>query len=135
MDSGELNGITAIVDDNDLFHWTGFIVGQPGTLYEGGQYEVRIRIVDNYPMRPPIVTFITPIQHVNVALGGAICLDILSSKWAPTLSIRTILLSIQQMLESPNIEDPLNTDLAHMYSVDPEGYKKFIRDSVRRQNE
>jgi ubiquitin-conjugating enzyme E2 N len=39
------------------------------------------------------------------------CLD----KWSPALQIRTVLLSIQALLSSPNPDDPLATDVAKHY--------------------
>ena len=46
---------------------------------------------------------------------GRICLDILKDKWSPALQIRTVLLSIQALLSSPNPDDPLATDVAKHY--------------------
>ncbi|KAG8951386.1 Ubiquitin-conjugating enzyme 13 [Tulasnella sp. 424] len=40
---------------------------------------------------------------------------ILVDKWSPALQIRTVLLSIQALLSSPNPDDPLNTEVANHY--------------------
>lgn len=40
-------------------------------------------------------------------------------KWSPALQIRTVLLSIQALLSSPNPDDPLATDVAKHYKVRP----------------
>lgn len=40
------------------------------------------------------------------SVTGAICLDILASKWAAAMTLRTVLLSIQALLESPEPDDP-----------------------------
>ena len=39
----------------------------------------------------------------------------LLDKWSPALQIRTVLLSIQALLSSPNPDDPLATDVAKHY--------------------
>ncbi|GJQ70602.1 hypothetical protein Trydic_g22996 [Trypoxylus dichotomus] len=46
---------------------------------------------------------------------GRICLDILKDQWSPALQIRTVLLSIQALLGSPNPDDPLANDVANMW--------------------
>lgn len=38
-----------------------------------------------------------------------------ADKWSPALQIRTVLLSIQALLSSPNPDDPLATDVAKHY--------------------
>jgi ubiquitin-conjugating enzyme E2 N len=71
-------------------------------------------------MAPPKVRFLTKIYHPNIGTLpdrcfyhltglssildklGRICLDILKDKWSPALQIRTVLLSIQALLSSPN---------------------------------
>ena len=64
-------------------------------------------IPSTYPFNPPKVRFTTPLWHPNVSsVTGAICLDILASKWAAAMTLRTVLLSIQALLESPEPDDP-----------------------------
>lgn len=40
-----------------------------------------------------------------------------SDKWSPALQIRTVLLSVQALLSSPNPDDPLATDVAKHYKA------------------
>lgn len=63
-------------------------------------------------MVAPKVRFLTKIYHPNIDRLGRICLDVLKSNWSPALQIRTILLSIQALLSSPNPDDPLANDVA-----------------------
>jgi len=63
-------------------------------------------------MNPPKVIFCTKIYHPNIDNLGRICLDILKDKWSPALQIRSVLLSIQALLSSPNPDDPLNNEAA-----------------------
>ena len=51
--------------------------------------------------------FTTNLWHPNISsVTGAICLDILASRWAAAMTLRTVLLSIQALLESPEPDDP-----------------------------
>ena len=63
-------------------------------------------------MEPPKVRFLTKIYHPNIDKLGRICLDILKDKWSPALQIRTVLLSLQALLSSPEPDDPLDPSVA-----------------------
>ena len=75
-------------------------------------------------MAAPKVRFLTKIYHPNVDKVGRICLDILKDKWSPALQIRTVLLSIQALLSSPNPDDPLDNDVAAHWTKDEAGALK-----------
>jgi len=82
-------------------------------------------------MVPPKVHFNTPIYHPNIDHLGRICLDILKKKWSPALQIRSVLLSIQALLSSPNPEDPLNNEAAeHWIKNEDDAIRKGIQLSV-----
>jgi ubiquitin-conjugating enzyme E2 D/E len=100
--------------DDTLMIWESTIFGSEGTPYHGGIFRLKIKITDEYPFRPPKITFETPIYHCNIH-NKAICLDILKdSSWAPCLDISKILLSICSLLAEPNPKDPLNPEIANL---------------------
>lgn len=72
---------------------------------------------EDYPMTAPKVVFNTKIYHPNIDNLGRICLDILKDKWSPALQIRSVLLSIQALLSSPNPDDPLNNEAAEHWKT------------------
>ena len=47
-------------------------------------------------------------------------MDILKDKWSPALQIRAVLISIQSLLSSPNLDDPLDEEVAALYKDDEE---------------
>uniref|UniRef100_A0A671G383 UBC core domain-containing protein n=1 Tax=Rhinolophus ferrumequinum TaxID=59479 RepID=A0A671G383_RHIFE len=69
-----------------------------------------------YPFEPPQIRFLTPIYHPNIDSAGRICLDILKlppkGAWRPSLSIATVLTSIQLLMSEPNPDDPLMADIS-----------------------
>lgn len=71
-------------------------------------------------MSPPKVRFLTKIYHPNIDRLGRICLDVLKTNWSPALQIRTVLLSIQALLSSPNPDDPLANDVATEWKTNNE---------------
>ena len=48
-----------------------------GTPYEGGVFFLNIHFPNDYPFKPPKLTFSTRIYHPNINSNGSICLDIL----------------------------------------------------------
>jgi len=59
---------------------------------------------------------------------GRICLDILKDKWSPALQIRSVLLSIQALLSAPNLDDPLDQEIANFWKADADGAIKKARE-------
>ena len=87
---------------NSVKHWKAVIAGPSDSVYDGGKFQIDIKIPEKYPYVPPKMQFDTKIWHPNVSSQtGAICLDILKDEWSPALSIRTALLSIQALMWSP----------------------------------
>ena len=118
-------GISAFPDGDNIFHWTGTIVGGEGTVYEGLQYKLSLKFPTGYPYEAPQVTFLTPCFHPNVDQYGNICLDILKEKWSAVYNVRTILLSIMSLLGDPNLDSPLNGHAAATWANTAE-YKKAL---------
>lgn len=108
-------GCTCKPSDSDIYDWTASIAGPEGTPYEGGVWDLKIKLPTDYPFRAPVVTFATRIYHCNINSTGGICLDILKSSWSPALSIVKVLLSITSLLADPNPSDPLVPDIARQY--------------------
>ncbi|XP_058741200.1 uncharacterized protein LOC131613556 [Vicia villosa] len=124
MSGGDL-GVSAFPVAESIFNWVGTIEGGKGTLYEGLSYKLSLRFPVDYPFKPPQVKFDSMCFHPNVDQFGNICLDILQDKWSSAYDCRTILLSIQSLLEEPNLESPLNSYAAELWN-DKEDFKRMV---------
>uniref|UniRef100_A0A8C6GMI6 E2 ubiquitin-conjugating enzyme n=1 Tax=Mus spicilegus TaxID=10103 RepID=A0A8C6GMI6_MUSSI len=116
----------------NMFHWQATIMGPEDSPYQGGVFFLSIHFPNNYPFKPPKVSFITRIYHPNISKNGSICLDILNSKWSPTLTISKVLLSICSLLCDPNADDPLVPEIAKVYRKDLREYNRLAREWTER---
>ncbi|ETO29102.1 Ubiquitin-conjugating enzyme family protein [Reticulomyxa filosa] len=118
-------GVEAEIVGKDMQHWIGRLVGPKDTPYEGGIFTVDIQIPDQYPFSPPKCTFNTRVWHPNISSQtGAICLDILKDQWSPAMTIRTVLLSLQALLCTPEPDDPQDAQVAKQYKSNPKEFAK-----------
>lgn len=114
-----------LVNENDLTHLIGFFKGPPGTPYEGGAFQVDINIPNEYPFKPPQMKFSTKIYHPNISsVTGAICLDILKDAWTPILTLKSSLISLQSLLQSPEPNDPQDAEVAKHYLTNKKGFEE-----------
>eukprot|EP00054_Salpingoeca_dolichothecata_P012972 m.72184 g.72184 ORF g.72184 m.72184 type:complete len:161 (+) comp20226_c0_seq1:227-709(+) len=100
---------------DNLYEWVATIMGPQNSVYEGGVFFLDILFPQDYPFKPPKVTFRTRIYHCNINSNGSICLDILKDQWSPALTISKVLLSICSLLTDCNPADPLVGQIATQY--------------------
>lgn len=109
-------GITCWQDRDQMGDLRAQILGGANTPYEKGVFKLEVIIPERYPFEPPQIRFLTPIYHPNIDSAGRICLDILKlppkGAWRPSLSIATVLTSIQLLMSEPNPDDPLMADIS-----------------------
>ena len=115
-------GIFYFNENDSLYRATAIIFGPPNTPYEFCPLEYKFEISNDYPFSPPNVLYRTNDGrtrfHPNFYIDGKVCLSILGTysgpKWASTMSISTILMSIYSLMtENPLTNEPCweNTSL------------------------
>jgi|LakMenEpi03Aug12_release.lakeMendotaPanAssembly.Ray.scaffolds.fasta_scaffold821975_2 ubiquitin-conjugating enzyme E2 N len=120
IQKNELYGIQyKLVKEDNPRHLSLFITGPKDTPYDKGIFEFRVFFTGEYPHVPPKVKLQTKIYHPNINNLGEICLNILKTDgWNPTINLRTLALSLQGLLESPNLDDPLNLEVTNHFKSD-----------------
>lgn len=114
--------ITVSIKDNNPRYLAVTIAGPAGSPYEGGLFRLELFCHGAYPMEPPKIRFLTQLYHPNIDNVGRICLNILKETgWSPALQISAVLLSVQQLLGDPNLEDPLDTTICDHFKADLKG--------------
>lgn len=65
----------------------------------------------------------------SVELWFQVCLSLLDENkdWRPSVSVRQLLVGIQELLNNPNIEDPAQADAYQIYCQNRIEYEKRVR--------
>ena len=126
----ETSGIFASPQENNILCWEAVIFGPDDTPWEGGSFKLILEFSEEYPTKPPVVKFISPMFHPNIYGDGKICLDILSNQWSPIYDVHTILASIQSLLTDPNPDSPANAEASRLYTENIQEYYKRVKDCV-----
>lgn len=111
----------------DMMRWECGIPGKPGTLWENGLYKLFLTFSDSYPAAPPKVAFAKPAPHPNVYKDGGICLNLLKDAWKPSITIKQILLGVQELLGNPNLKSQASPFYADMMRNSPKMYEQEVK--------
>ncbi|CAB9504358.1 SUMO-conjugating enzyme UBC9 [Seminavis robusta] len=119
---------------SNIMKWNAGVPGKEGTDWEGGVYKVAMEFSADYPSKPPKCKFVPPLFHPNVYPSGTICLSILNEEegWRPAISIKQILLGIQDLLDDPNPASPAQSEAFNLYMNDKASYKLRIRAEAKK---
>lgn len=108
-------GIHYIHSDENILLGHALIIGPPDTLYEYGYYFFEFQFSNEYPIKPPIVNFLTNKNnirfHPNLYRTGKCCLSILNTwsgeQWSSCQTIRSVLLSLLLLFNNePLLNEP-----------------------------
>ena len=127
-----ISGISAEPFSDNPRYFNVVISGPKDSPYEGGKFHLQLYLPEEYPMVPPKCIFMTKIYHPNIDFLGRICLDILKKNWSPALQMRSVLLSIQSLLNEPNIEDPLNEEVNAIFKSNRAQGEKTAREWTKK---
>ncbi|KAF5673318.1 sumo-conjugating enzyme ubc9 [Fusarium heterosporum] len=105
----------------DVKNWECGIPGKDNTIWS------------EYPTKPPKCKFVPPLFHPNVYPSGTVCLSILNEEeaWKPAITVKQILLGIQDLLNDPNPESPAQAEAYNLFKRDRAEYEKRVRRTVR----
>uniref|UniRef100_A0A4W5JUM4 UBC core domain-containing protein n=1 Tax=Hucho hucho TaxID=62062 RepID=A0A4W5JUM4_9TELE len=84
------------------------IQGPPDTPYEDGVFELYCQFGADYPVKPPLVRFVTPVYHCNINSVGRICHNIFDRSYNAHITMREILDAVYGVLIVPEPQDPLD---------------------------
>ncbi|CAN6698314.1 unnamed protein product [Malus baccata var. baccata] len=112
----------------NLMVWHCTIPGKTGTDWDGGFFPLTLHFSEDYPSKPPKCKFSSGFFHPNVYPSGTVCLSILNEdSWRPAITVKQILVGIQDLLDQPNPADLAQTEGYHLFIQDATEYKMRVR--------
>eukprot|EP00494_Astrolonche_serrata_P026623 UN26885 len=113
----------------NLLTWDCGVPGPQGSPWEDGTYRLFMYFTEDYPNRPPKCQFSPVLFHPNIYPSGTVCLSILdeSKDWKASITIPQILKGIQDLLKTPNINDPAQKEPYELYKTNTVAYEKKVR--------
>ncbi|KAG0270930.1 Ubiquitin-conjugating enzyme E2 T [Linnemannia exigua] len=128
-------GVVCYPINDNIVHLHAEIAGPEDTPYQGGSFKIDIHIPEKYPFEPPRCQFLTRVYHPNIDEQGLICLDILKpppkGAWKPSISVSTMLISLQLLLAQPNPDDPLLVDVATEFKENRDLFKHKAKEYTK----
>lgn len=117
----------------DIMTWEAGVPGKEGTPWEGGFYRLTMTFTEDYPTKPPKCQFSPVLFHPNIYPSGTVCLSILNEEkdWRPSITIKQMLVHIQELLDNPNIKDPAQKEPFEVYMRSKEEYERRVRAEVK----
>jgi Ubiquitin-conjugating enzyme len=78
--------------------------------------------------------FVPPLFHPNVYPSGTICLSILNEEegWRPAITIKQVLIGIQDLLDEPNPESPAQSEAFQMFIKNKAEYRRRVKLEARK---
>ncbi|XP_039023955.1 SUMO-conjugating enzyme SCE1-like [Hibiscus syriacus] len=113
----------------NMMVWQCVIPGKEGTDWEGGYFPLTLNFSEDYPRKPPKCKFPNGFFHPNVYPSGIVCLSILNERhgWRPSITVKQILVGIQDLLDQPNASDHAQTEGYQLYVSNSNEYRRRVQ--------
>ncbi|XP_039100938.1 ubiquitin/ISG15-conjugating enzyme E2 L6 [Hyaena hyaena] len=114
--------------DADVLVWHTLLLPEKPP-YNLKAFHLRISFPEDYPLKPPTVTFTTKIYHPNVGHNGEVCLPIISKEnWKPYTKTCQVLEALSVLVNTPDMTQPIRLELADLLMQDPELFHREARE-------
>ena len=127
-------GIYGRPREDNILLWDAVICGPFDTPFDGGKFKLTIQFSEDHPYKPPVIEFVSKMFHPNIfESDGRVNLDILSlQNWNPALTVSSLLISIQSLLDDPNPHESANRIAGDLFLTNKPEYLKEVRKCVER---
>lgn len=127
LEKEPLDFVTEIENGSSLFEWDVHLTGPPESPYAGGTFVLRMDFPQEYPFKPPKLSFKTKVYHPSVELeSGQVCGAVLG-QWGPTQTATHCLEVVYSLLQAPSPDHPLEDEIAQQLATKPKEFEKMAK--------
>ena len=119
-------------DGKKLLEWDILLLGPQDSPYEGGKFELTMKIHNNYPLKPPKIKFKTSIWHMNVNKSGSVCIPALSDWNNKNSRIKDVIQNIYALLKQPSQGAAINDIAWAQYYHNSNDYQNTAKDYTQK---
>ncbi|CAE6516571.1 unnamed protein product [Rhizoctonia solani] len=112
LQKSPIEGLTVIPGEDNILLWDCSIKARDNSPYKKGTFKFKVELPQEYPFKPPVVTFQTKIYHPGINEEGQICLPLLRDEWKPATPMSTVLSTILEKVNNPSPDDPYEPAIA-----------------------
>ena len=103
-----------IVEETSTKESSYVIIGRimpRSNIYNRAAFRIEIKLLAEYPFKPPEIQFLTPIYHPNVSEKGHISFDTLctTETYRPTTPLTDYVNTVIELIDNPNFNYPLRS--------------------------
>ena len=112
--------------------WDCGIPGPKDSPWEGAVFPVSLDFPNEFPDHPPKVRFPGGFFHPNVYPSGTVCLSLVDQEkdWKSAITVKQILLGVQDLLNNPNPKSPAQEEAYHIFMKDKVKYLTRVREQA-----
>jgi len=123
------------ISEQSILAWSGVL--QPSERpYDQGAFKFKLTFPAEYPFKPPKVLIETKIYHPNIDEKGQVCLPIIAPEnWKPATKVEHVLISLIALIEKPEPDHPLRSDIAQVFQTDHAKFLKTASDFTKKHAE
>lgn len=101
------------------------------SVYKEKTYSLELVFSLSYPNNAPSLRFTDQIYHLNVGFNsGEVRMAVLEDDWSPFLSLTSLIESLDQVLEAPDVNYALDDGILELYQTNRSKYLNKVLDHV-----
>ena len=120
------------LDKDDCMKAVFILYGPKDSPYDGGHFQINIGFPEEYPFKPPKITFATKVWNPSFSEKGEFCLDMLDSQWTTGARVEMVLLALLDLLKKPSLYNCSNPEAAIQLKNDREEFEKKAKKWTKR---
>jgi ubiquitin-protein ligase len=134
LNSNPASGVSVSPLGDNFYNLHAVLQGPPGTLYEGGEFHISVKLPFEYPNKAPNIRFLTKIYHVNFDQNGKPCPGQVGlSSWSPSNTLATLFENVRSKLGDPDDSVPQYTPVGDAkHSSNEEAYNRVAREWTKK---